>query len=344
MCDDGRLRCPVCPRHCRLADGQRGLCRVRRRQADRFVLATYGRASGFCIDPVEKKPLNHFLPGTPVLSFGTAGCNLKCRFCQNCDLTTAKSIDDMVVPASPEAIAAAAVAHGCSSVAFTYNDPVIFFEYAIDVAAACRDRGIRSVAVTAGYVCPEPRAALFRAVDAANVDLKAFTETFYREQCGGDLRTVLETLAYIRTETDVWLELTTLLIPGLNDSDSELEAMTRWVYKELGPDVPMHFTAFHPAHHMTDRPATPPETLTRARDIAAANGIRYPYTGNVSDLCGQNTVCHRCGALLIERCWYQLGIWNLDREGRCTACGTKCAGIFDAAPGTWGGRRQPIRI
>ncbi len=342
--DDGRLQCDVCPRACKLQEGQQGLCFVRARQNDQIVLTTYGRSSGFCVDPIEKKPLNHFLPGTPVLSFGTAGCNLACKFCQNWDISKSREIDTLADAASPDALARAAEDLGCASVAFTYNDPVTFLEYATDVARACHERNIRSVAVTAGYVCDEPRAEFFQHVDAANVDLKAFTDRFYYKLCGGHLEPVLDTLRYIRHETDTWLELTTLLIPGENDSTDELDAMTRWVVSELGPDVPMHFSAFHPDFRMLDYPPTPPATVRRARQIALDNGVRYAYTGNVHDTEGDTTYCHACGRALIERDWYRLLGWHLDETGRCCDCGTPCAGVFEAAPGDWGARRQPVRI
>jgi pyruvate formate lyase activating enzyme len=342
--DDGRVQCDLCPRHCRLRDGQQGLCFVRANHGGRVVLTTYGRSSGYCVDPVEKKPLNHFLPGTPVLSFGTAGCNLACRFCQNWDISKSREMDTLTDQASPEAIARAAEALGCRSVAFTYNDPVVFHEYAIDVAQACRERGIRSIAVTAGYVCAEPRAEFYRHMDAANVDLKAFTERFYHDVSATRLQPVLETLRYIRHETSTWLELTTLLIPGENDADEELDGMTRWVVEHLGPDVPMHFTAFHPDYRMLDRPPTPAATLQRARRIAMANGVRYAYTGNTHDAEGGSTYCHGCGATLVGRDWYVLSDWRLTPDGRCRACGIRCAGVFDARPGTWGARRLPVRL
>jgi pyruvate formate lyase activating enzyme len=342
--DDGRVQCDVCPRACRLQEGQRGLCFVRMRRDDAIVLITYGRSSGFCVDPIEKKPLNHFLPGTATLSFGTAGCNLACRFCQNWDISKSREVDTLADRASPEQIAAAAERLGCRSVAFTYNDPVIFMEFAIDVARACREVGMRSVAVTAGYICEEPRAEFYRHMDAANVDLKGFTESFYRSICAGHLAPVLETLEYLKRETDVWFEITNLLIPGLNDSDAEIDAMTRWVVERLGPDVPMHFTAFHPDWKMTDRPPTPASTLTRARGIAIANGVRYAYTGNVHDPQGQSTWCHGCGELLVGRDWYELGEWGLVEDGRCARCGVRCAGVFEVLPGTWGSRRLPVRV
>ena len=342
--DDGRIQCDMCPRFCKLRDGQRGLCFVRAREGDRMVLTTYGRSSGFCVDPIEKKPLNHFLPGTPILSFGTAGCNLACRFCQNWDISKSREFDTLAAAASPETIAAAAERLDCRSVAFTYNDPVIFHEYAIDVADACHTRGIRSVAVTAGYVCPEPRAEFYRHMDAANVDLKGFTERFYDKVCSGHLQPVLDTLVYLKRETDVWFEITTLLIPGENDSEVEIEAETQWIMENLGPDVPLHFTAFHPDWKMMDKPPTPPATLTRARRIAVKNGLRYVYTGNVHDRAGGSTYCHGCGELVIGRDWYDLLAWRLDDRGRCRECGTPCAGIFDGPPGAWGAQRRPVNL
>jgi pyruvate formate lyase activating enzyme len=342
--DDGRAQCDVCPRACRLQEGQRGLCFVRARQGDAVVLTSYGRSSGFCVDPVEKKPLNHFLPGSATFSFGTAGCNLACRFCQNWDISKSREIDTLADQASPEQIAAAALRLGCRSVAFTYNDPVVFMEYAIDVARACHEVGVAAVAVTAGYMCAEPRAEFYRHMDAANVDLKGFTERFYHDVCAGHLAPVLETLEFVRHETTVWLELTNLLIPGLNDSVDEIDAMTRWVVERLGPDVPMHFTAFHPDWKMTDRPPTPSSTLRRAREIAIANGVRYAYTGNVVDPHGQSTWCRGCGRILIERDGYALGRWNLTEHGTCARCGEACSGVFDAAPGAWGSRRLPVHL
>ena len=342
--EDGRIQCDLCPRFCKLREGQRGFCFVRARQDDQVVLTTYGRSSGFCVDPIEKKPLYHFLPGTPVLSFGTAGCNLGCKFCQNWDISKSRELDTLADLASPDRIADAAGRLGCRSVAFTYNDPVIFHEYAIDVALACRERGIRAVAVTAGEVCAEPRAEFYRHMDAANVDLKGFTERFYHEVAAGHLQPVLETLEYLKHETDVWFELTTLLIPGQNDSDAELDAMTGWVVDRLGPDVPMHFTAFHPDYRMRDIPATPPGTLRRARAIALRNGVRYAYVGNVHDPEADGTSCHRCGSPLIGRDWYELTSWDLAKDGRCPSCDTPCAGIFEREPGRWGRRRLPVSL
>jgi pyruvate formate lyase activating enzyme len=342
--DDGRIQCDVCPRACRLHEGQRGLCFVRAREQNQIVLTTYGRSSGFCVDPIEKKPLNHFYPGTAVLSFGTAGCNLACRFCQNWDISKSREIDTLADQATPETIAQAAVSLGCASVAFTYNDPTIFLEYASDVADACHEVGINAVAVTAGYICPHPRRDFYAHIDAANVDLKAFTEDFYHRITAGHLQPVLDTLIYLVHETSVWVEITTLLIPGRNDSDHEIGAMTAWIAEHLGADVPLHFTAFHPDFKMLDVPPTPPTTLTRARELARRGGLRHVYVGNVHDPEGASTYCAGCGRVVIERDWYALGAYRLTGEGRCTFCGTPCPGRFAGPPGRWGPRRLPVRL
>jgi len=342
--EDGRVRCDLCPRLCRLREGQRGLCFVRANLDGQIVLTTYGRSSGFCVDPIEKKPLNHFLPGTSVLSFGTAGCNLTCSFCQNWHISKSREMHTLAEAASPEAIARAATDLGCRSVAFTYNDPVVFHEYAIDVAEACRDSGVRAVAVTAGYVCEAPRTEFYRWMDAVNVDLKGFTDSFYRKLAAGRLDPVLDTLRYIRHETDTWLEVTTLLIPGENDSEAEIHALTHWVLDELGPDVPLHFTAFHPDWRMRHVPPTPPATLHRARAIARKNGIRFAYTGNVLDPEGQTTYCRACDNVLIGRNGYTLVSWRLSEGARCAECGTVCDGILEDRPGRWGSRRRPVSM
>jgi pyruvate formate lyase activating enzyme len=342
--DDGRLQCDLCPRDCRLHEGQRGLCFVRMRDGDRMVLTTYGRSSGFCIDPIEKKPLNHFHPGTSVLSFGTAGCNLACKFCQNHDISKARDMDRLMDQASPQVIAQAAQQFGCRSVAFTYNDPVIFAEYAMDTADACHAVGVKTVAVTAGYIHLEPARAFYSKMDAANVDLKAFTDDFYFRQTGSRLQPVLDTLAFIHHETDCWLEITTLLIPGLNDGDDELRRLSQWVARELGPQVPVHFSAFHPDFKMQDIAATPPQTLVRARRIAMDEGLQYVYTGNVHNREGDTTFCPQCHAALIERDWYDLHRYAVTAEGTCPHCNHAVAGRFDPKPGNFGRKRIPLRV
>ncbi len=340
---DGRVRCDVCPRACSLHEGQHGLCFVRTRSGDAIVLTTYGRSSGFCVDPIEKKPLHHFLPGTPVLSFGTAGCNLACRFCQNWDISKSRVTDTLADAASPETIARAALAADCSSVAFTYNDPVVFLEYAADTADACHAAGLRTVAVSSGYLCAGPREQLFSRMDAANIDIKGFSDDFYHRLCGGHLAPVLETLEWL-VEHGVWVEVTTLLIPGHNDTDDELRRLARWLVDHLGPQVPLHFSAFHPDFKMLDVPPTPPATLTRARHIALGEGLRYVYTGNVHDPAGGTTDCPGCGAAVIVRDWYEIEHYALTDDGRCRACGTPLDGVFAGPAGDWGRRRRPLHL
>lgn len=342
--DDGRVQCDLCPRDCRLHEGQRGLCFVRQRVGDAMVLTTYGRSSGFCIDPIEKKPLNHFHPGSSVFSFGTAGCNLACKFCQNWDISKSREMDRLMDSASPERIAEVAAESGCKSVAFTYNDPVIFAEYAIDVAQACHAHGLATVAVTAGYIHAEPRREFYAHMDAANVDLKGFTEAFYFQQTGAHLAPVLDTLEYLKHETDCWFEITTLLIPGHNDASDEIEAESRWIMEHLGPDVPLHFTAFHPDYKMLDVAPTPATTLTRAREIALAQGLHHVYTGNVHDRTGGTTFCPGCAAPLIERDWYEVLRNELDERGTCPHCSTKVAGRFSHFTRGFGRRRVPLRV
>jgi len=340
--DDGRVQCDLCPRDCKLHEGQRGFCFVRQREGDAMVLTTYGRSSGFCVDPIEKKPLAHFYPGSSVLSFGTAGCNLGCRFCQNWDISKATQWDRLAAQATPRAIAERAQALGCRSVAFTYNDPVIFAEYAMDTADECHALGLKAVAVTAGYMHPEPRREFYAKMDAANVDLKAFTEDFYSKITFAHLQPVLETLEYLAKETRVWLEVTTLLIPGHNDSPAEVAQLSEWMVSHLGPQVPLHFSAFHPDFKMLDVPPTPAATLTRARRQALEAGLRYVYVGNVHDVAGDTTSCHVCRRPLIVRDWYELLEYDLTPDGRCPGCDTPVAGHFDPKPGDFGRRRVPV--
>jgi pyruvate formate lyase activating enzyme len=339
-----RLVCTLCPRACRLGEGQRGFCFVRKAEGGQVVMTSYGRASGFCLDPIEKKPLNHFYPGSSVLSFGTAGCNLGCRFCQNWDISKAREMDRLMDWAPPQAVVDAAVRTGARSIAFTYNDPVIFAEYAMDVARAARERGVGTVAVSAGYISPGARPAFFEHIDAANIDLKGFTERFYAKRCFGQLAPVLDTLRWLVHEMNVWVEVTTLLIPGENDSEDEVARQCGWLVENLGPEVPLHFTAFHPDYKMTDVPPTPAAVLRRAREQARRAGIRHVYTGNVHDVAGQSTYCASCGERVIERDGYRIGVYRLDARGRCAACGAAMAGRFGTEVGTWGARRQPLRV
>lgn len=342
--EDGRIQCDVCPRNCRLRDGQNGMCFVRGNQGNQVVLNTYGRSSGFCIDPIEKKPLNHFHPGSAVMSFGTAGCNLACKFCQNWTMSKSKEMNILASHASPVDITRAAKKAGCKSIAYTYNDPVIFLEYAADTAQAAHEQNILSVAVTAGYINDSAREYFFSHMDAANVDLKAFTEKFYWKLTGGHLQPVLDTLIYLKTETNVWFEITTLIIPGENDSETELEAMTQWIVNHLGPDVPVHFSAFHPDWKLRNKPRTPYATLRTAREIAKKNGIRHVYTGNVIDIEGGSTYCHQCGETLIGRSGYTITGFYLDAHQNCRKCGAHCAGKYESLAGTWGARRLPVNL
>jgi len=342
--EDGRILCELCPRACALGEGQRGFCFVRQNIGGEMILTTYGRSSGFCIDPVEKKPLNHFYPGTSILSFGTAGCNLGCKFCQNWDISKSREWDRLNDQASPETIARAAKQLQCRSVAFTYNDPVIFAEYAIDIAKECHKLDIKTVAVTAGYICPEPRKEFYQHMDAANVDLKGFTERFYEKITLSALQPVLDTLVYLKHETNVWFEITTLLIPDENDSREEIDAMTKWIFKNLGDDVPLHFTAFHPDYKMLNKERTPAATLTRARNIGLGNGLKYVYTGNVHDPEGGSTYCSKCQTCLIERDWYVLGKYQLKNKNQCAQCGTVLPGHYDEQPGHWGAKRLPVQL
>ncbi|CAM2064115.1 AmmeMemoRadiSam system radical SAM enzyme [Sulfidibacter corallicola] len=340
--NDGRIQCDLCPRYCRIKPGQRGFCYVRKNVDGAMVLTTYGRSSGFCADPIEKKPLNHFYPGTSILSFGTAGCNLGCKFCQNWDISKSRSMDKLASRATPRGIAEAALDAGCESVAFTYNDPVIFAEYAIDTAQACREAGVKTVVVSAGYITEAARTDFYRYIDAANIDLKAFSQQFYKKICFGALEPVLETLKYLKHETDVWFEITTLLIPGENDSDEELHKLSEWVVENLGLDVPLHFTAFHPDFRMLDKSRTPAETLLRARDIALSKGIHYAYVGNVHNWRAGSTYCPGCGEVVIERDWYQLGVYRIGDGGTCGLCGHAIAGCFRTSKGNWQGQRQRV--
>ena len=314
--DETHIRCDLCPRTCRLKEGQRGFCFVRMMSGDELVLTSYGLSTGFCIDPIEKKPLNHFLPSTPVLSFGTAGCNLGCRFCQNWTTSKSKRTEKMSDRASPEQVAAAARDTNCRSVAYTYNDPIPWAEYAIDTAIACHELGIKNVAVTAGYISEGAREDFFRHIDAANVDLKSISEKFYKKLCFAELQPVLDSLVWLKHETDVWFEVTNLVIPGQNDSEKELSQLSMWIMENLGPDVPVHFSAFHPDYKMTQTPRTPIATLRNARRIALDHGIHHVFTGNVYDPDGDATICPSCGELLIQRDRYNLLSWNL-KSGAC---------------------------
>ncbi len=334
----GKLLCTLCPRYCLIGEGQAGFCYIRQNHGGALWSAGYGRSTGFAVDPIEKKPLNHFLPGARVLSFGTAGCNLGCKFCQNWDISKAKIDQHASETTAPDEIVELALRAGCRGIAYTYNDPVIWAEFAVDVARAAHDAGLVNVFVTAGYVTREARAEVFAHMDATNVDLKAFTEEFYHRITFGHLEPVLDTLAWLRRETAVWTEITTLLIPGLNDGDEEIARECEWIAEHLGLDVPLHFTAFHPDFKMTERPRTPPGTLVRARAIARARGLRFCYVGNVHDAEGQTTWCPGCGAALIVRDWHAIRRYRMG-GGRCLECGAEIPGRFHPGRHEGGERR-----
>lgn len=323
--EGGRVLCELCPRGCSLAEGQKGYCQARRVEGHALVTDAYGVSSGFCVDPIEKKPLYHFHPGAQVLSFGTSGCNLGCSFCQNWPLSRGQA---RLHATQPEDIVRMAQAQECLGVAFTYNEPIVSAEFCIDVALACREAGLATIAVTSGYISDKAREAFFDAMDAANVDLKGFTEAFYRDYCAGRLAPVLETLAYLARRKRTWLEVTTLLIPGANDDEQGLQAQARWMVEHLGTEVPLHFSAFHPDYRLMDRPRTPLASLQRAREIAEGQGLRHVYLGNVRDEDGGTTWCHACGRCLIEREGFEVAFLDLVR-GTCPECGATLAGVFE---------------
>jgi AmmeMemoRadiSam system radical SAM enzyme len=341
--DDGRIACDLCPRHCSHNDGDKGFCFVRENHGGQLVLTTYGKSTGFCVDPIEKKPLAHFYPGSSVLSFGTAGCNLGCKFCQNWSISKSKEVEALSERATPEQIAVGAESLSCKSVAFTYNDPVLWAEYAIDTAKACRERGVKAVAVTAGYITDEARRPFFEVMDAANVDLKGFTEEFYQMYTLSHLQPVLDTLRWLKHESEVWFEITNLIIPQANDDTGDLRRMCDWLLAKVGDEVPVHFTAFHPDFRLKDRPPTPHETLIAAREIALRTGLKYAYTGNVVDPSRQSTYCAGCGEMVIGRDWHAITAYRLEGD-RCGRCGHRIAGRFDEAQGHWGRRRMPVRF
>jgi pyruvate formate lyase activating enzyme len=340
---EGKIFCDLCPRACVLKEGDRGFCFVRQNVDGKMILTTYGKSTGFCIDPIEKKPLNHFLPGSSVLSFGTAGCNLGCQFCQNWSISKSREIEQLSEIATPEDIAQAALRMGCKSVAFTYNDPVIWAEYAIDTAKACHEVGVKAVAVTAGYITPEARPEFYSVMDAANVDLKAFTGQFYKKLCLAELEPVLDTLKWLKKESDVWFEITNLMIPEENDSDEEIARMCDWILNNVGDDVPVHFTAFHPDFRLNFKERTPEKTLRRAHEQALKAGIKFAYTGNVNDVKRQSTYCPGCKELLIKRDWYELGTYRM-KGNVCGKCAQVIPGVFEGTKGDWGRKRLPVAI
>ena len=329
--DGGAVQCGLCPHQCRIAEGKRSRCHGRVNHGGRLVAETWGHPVAMALDPIEKKPLNHFLPGTPVLSLGTRGCNLSCRFCQNWELSHPSPPGGRIGrEVSPDEVARSAGEHGAPSVAATYNEPAVWAEYAMDIADACHARGVRMVAVTSGYISGRAREDFFRRMDATNVDLKSMREAFYQRLCGASLAPVLETLEYIRKETDGWLEVTTLVIPGENDSEAELDELTAWVAGHLGVETPLHFSAFHPDGEMRDHSRTPLATLRRARERAQANGLRHVYAGNIrGEPDWTATCCAGCGARLIDREGFGAQLSGMAKDGRCQTCGRACAGVWE---------------
>ncbi|MEI7811700.1 MAG: AmmeMemoRadiSam system radical SAM enzyme [Ignavibacteria bacterium] len=324
---NGRILCTLCPRYCTLSDGQTGFCYVRKNISGELYSLGYGHPTGFAIDPIEKKPLFHFYPGSQILSFGTAGCNLGCKFCQNWSISKARFADKNSLSATPEAVVALAKKHRVPSIAYTYNDPTIFGEYVIDISRLGRQDGIKSVMVTSGYIGKEARKDIYKYIDAANVDLKAFSEEFYHKLTYSHLAPVLDTFKWLKNETEIWLEITTLLIPGENDSEDEIKRMCAWITENLGDSIPLHFTAFHPDFKMTGKIRTPETTLNMARRIALNAGIRYCYVGNIRNTEGQTTRCPECHKPLIERDWHSIISGKLN-DGRCHYCNASVAGVF----------------
>ncbi len=324
---DGRAHCFLCPRHCHIGDGQAGFCFIRVNQGGRLYSLGYGAPAALQIDPIEKKPLNHFLPGTRVFSMGTAGCNMGCFFCQNWDISKSHADQVNSTRLAPEEVALLAIHSGCPSIAFTYNEPTIWGEYVIDICAAAKEYGLTTVMVSNGYITREAFHDIYDHVDAANIDLKAFTEEFYGRITLTHLKPVLDTLLWLKNETDVWFEITNLIIPTLNDGVEESRKLAEWVLENLGPDVPLHFTAFHPDFKLRDKPRTPPETLHAARAAAREVGLHYVYEGNIySD--GAHTFCPSCGVLLLRRSWHDVQE-NRMKNGRCSKCGCEIAGRWE---------------
>lgn len=326
---DGKAKilCTLCPRYCKIGEGQAGFCFIRQNIGGKLYSTGYGRPTGFAIDPVEKKPLNHFLPGTHILSFGTAGCNLGCRFCQNWSISKARLDTVDALYAEPDEVVELAKKYHLPSIAYTYNDPVIYAEYVVDISKIAREEGLKNVMVTAGYIDKNARKEVYKYIDAANVDLKAFTEAFYHKLTFSHLDPVLDTLKWLKFETDVWFEITNLMIPGENDAPDETKQMCEWILQNLGDEVPLHFTAFHPDFKMMDKPRTPSSTIINARKIALSLGIKYCYVGNIHDIEGQTTYCPNCKTKLIKRDWHSVLMDEIP-DGKCTKCGTAIPGVY----------------
>ncbi len=325
--ENEKILCTLCPRYCTIGNGQVGFCFIRQNINGKLYSLGYGRPTGFAIDPIEKKPLNHFLPGSQILSFGTAGCNLGCKFCQNWSISKARFDSIRSYNATPEDVISLAKKNNTPSIAFTYNDPVIFGEYVIDISQIANDENIRTVMVTAGYIDKNARKDVFKYINGANVDLKAFSEKFYHKLTLSHLNDVLNTLIWLKNETSIWFEITTLLIPDENDSDDEIKKMIDWILQNLGDEVPIHFTAFHPDFKMATKSRTPASTLTRARNIALSSGIKFCYLGNIHDQQAQTTYCSSCSKPIIKRDWHSITEQNMNKN-KCSNCGNILPGVF----------------
>jgi pyruvate formate lyase activating enzyme len=325
--EGGKVHCYLCPRDCKIGEGQTGFCFIRKNEGGKLVTLGYVRPAAVQVDPVEKKPLFHFYPGTRIFSMGTAGCNMGCFFCQNWDISKAKSDQVHSVDLTADDVCQNAMQYECPSLAFTYNEPSIWGEYVIDISKRAREVGLKTVMVTNGYINEQAFYDVYEHIDAANVDLKAFTENFYGKITLTHLKPVLDTLKRLKRDTNVWFEITNLMIPTLNDNPDEVKQLANWVLDNVGNSIPVHFTAFHPDFKLRNIHNTPPETLEMARDIALEQGLKFVYVGNVfSD--SANTYCPSCNRLLIERNWHQIVKYRISADGSC-ACGTKVPGHFN---------------
>ena len=325
---DGKVHCYLCPRHCHIGEGQSGFCFIRAPRGGKLYNLGYAHPAAIQVDPIEKKPLNHFLPGTTILSLGAAGCNMGCFFCQNWDISKSKADQVHSSYLEPETVVLAAIEHQCPSIAFTYNEPTIWGEYVIDTSRIAHAYGLKTVMVTNGYITREALFDVYEHVDAANVDLKAYTEDFYAKLTLSHLQPVLDTLKTLRHETNVWIEITNLIIPSLNDSQEETKELCGWMLENLGDDVPLHFTAFHPDFKLRNKPGTPPETLHRARQLARERGLKYVYEGNILSG-GADTMCPGCGRVLISRSWHRVSEVRVQPDGTCQHCGARISGHFE---------------
>ena len=327
--DDKKVKCNLCSHRCIIKEGRRGICGVRENRSGMLLTLVYGKAIARHVDPIEKKHLFHFLPGTLSYSIATVGCNLRCKFCQNADIAQMPADHEGVImgdTVTPQEVVAAADKSGCRSIAYTYTEPTVFFELAYDTAKIAHARGIRNVFVTNGYMTAEALEMIEPYLDAANVDLKAFSDRYYKELCGAKLKHVQKTLKHMKA-LGIFVEVTTLIVPGLNDDATELKELAEFIANDLGADTPWHISRFHPTYKLTDRPATPVKTLTMAREIGLDAGLKYVYTGNVPGNSGENTFCPACGEIVIERWGFQVGSLRI-KDGKCSQCGAEIDGVW----------------